>query len=97
LEGLPVREDDIFEMITSKLRAEKAEPSEDPHASAALRSSRAGLLDAAAGVLAAMRALLEATEDHLRLRRDRLLDGTDGSTREPAPEPSSRHRIDLTY
>jgi hypothetical protein len=91
-----VREDDLFEMITSRLRVAEQEPTEDPNSAAALRSSRAGLLDAAAGVLAAVRVLLEATEDHLRLRRDRLLDATD-SSRGQDREPSSRHRIDLTY
>jgi hypothetical protein len=61
----------------------------------ALSSSKAAVLDATANVLAAVRQLLQATEDMVRLRRDRL-------TQEPAPPaPRERHRgrerVDLTY
>jgi len=64
----------------------------------ALSSSKAAVLDATADVLAAVRRLLQVTEDMVRLRRDRL-------TEEPAPPASrapreqhrGRERVDLTY
>jgi hypothetical protein len=61
----------------------------------ALSSSRAAALDATANVLAALRQLLQATEDMVRLRRDRLIE-------EPAPpapweQHRGRERVDLTY
>ena len=53
-----------------------SEPS-DPHtADEPYVASRAAMLDATANVLAAMRELLQATEDMVRLRRDRLTDPT---------------------
>jgi len=61
----------------------------------ALAGSKAAVLDATANVLAAVRQLLQATEDMVRLRRDRL---TEQPT-PPAPreQPRGRERVDLTY
>ena len=61
----------------------------------ALSSARAAALDATANLLAALRQLLQATEDMVRLRRDRLIE-------EPAPRAAREHhrgreRVDLTY
>jgi hypothetical protein len=64
----------------------------------ALSGSKAAMLDATADVLAALRRLLEATEEMVRVRRDRLI----GEQQEPsvsasAPEQRRRERVDITY
>ena len=64
----------------------------------ASRASRAAVLDALAGVLAATRVLLEVAEDAVRSGRDRLLvaEKSDDDSEDRPPEPPSG-RIDLTY
>jgi hypothetical protein len=67
-------------------------------ADVALSGSKAAMLDATADVLAALRRLLEATEEMVRVRRDRLIGES-----EPPVVPSSgsvqhrRERVDITY
>jgi hypothetical protein len=64
----------------------------------ALSGTKAAMLDATADVLAALRRLLEATEEMVRVRRDRLI----GEQEEPAVPSSGRpqhrrERVDITY
>ncbi len=62
-------------------------------------SAKAAMLDATVGVLAALRQLLQAAEDLVRERRDRM--GTSAATDPPPSSPSpaqpGRERLDLTY
>ena len=64
----------------------------------AMVASRAAMLDATANVLGAVRELLQAGEDMLRLRRDRL---TTDAEEPPPPTPlrreRPRERVDFTY
>ena len=62
---------------------------------AALSGSKAAMLDATANVLAALRQLLQATEDMVRVRRDRLIE--DPEVPAPPREQHGRERVDLTY
>jgi len=62
---------------------------------AALSGSKAAILEATADVLASLRKLLQATEDLVRLRRDRLLDEPEAP--QPPREQRRRERVDLTY
>ena len=58
------------------------------------------MLDATANVLAAMRELLQAAEDMVRLRRDRLTDvdvAAPPAPSDPAANGPHRQRIDFTY
>jgi hypothetical protein len=57
--------------------------------------SRAAVLDATANVLAALRQLLQATEDMVRLRRDRLIE--EPASPAPREQHRGRERVDLTY
>jgi hypothetical protein len=64
----------------------------------ALSGSKAALLDATADVLAALRRLLEATEEMVRVRRDRLIgEQEEPSVSAPAPAQHRRERVDITY
>jgi hypothetical protein len=64
----------------------------------AMVASRAAMLDATANVLGALRELLQAGEDMVRLRRDRL---TTEAEEPPPPTPlrreRPRERVDFTY
>jgi hypothetical protein len=62
---------------------------------AALSSSKAAVLDATVNVLAAVRQLLQATEDMVRLRRDRLTEPPEAPA--PREQHRGRERVDLTY
>lgn len=62
---------------------------------AALSGSKAAILDATANVLASLRQLLQATEDMVRLRRDRLIE--EPTAPEPPRDQRTRERVDLTY
>ena len=61
----------------------------------ALSSARAAALDATANLLAALRQLLQATEDMVRLRRDRLIE--EPAPRAPREHQRGRERVDHTY
>ena len=64
----------------------------------ALAGSKAAMLDATADVLAALRRLLEATEEAVRVRRDRLIgEQEECSVSEPVSEPRGRERVHITY
>jgi hypothetical protein len=64
----------------------------------ALAGSKAAMLDATADVLAALRRLLEATEEAVRVRRDRLIgEQEEASVSAPESEQSRRERVDITY
>jgi hypothetical protein len=68
------------------------EPDETDAAAEPYVASRAAMLDATANVLAAMRELLQATEEMVRLRRDRLVDGDAGPAAPPSGTTANGHR-----
>jgi hypothetical protein len=78
--------------------AEDDEPRPARVADPAMVASRAAMLDATANVLGALRELLQAGEDMVRLRRDRL---TTDAEEPPPPTPlrreRPRERVDFTY
>jgi hypothetical protein len=87
-----------FAFMRDLLATEPDEPETRLAVDAQTAGSKAAVLDATVNVLAALRQLLQATEDMVRLRRDRLLEVRDDPpvTRR-APEQPRRERVDLTY
>ena len=86
---------DLFDDADPWVEPDETDAADDPYV-----ASRAAMLDATANVLAAMRELLQATEDMVRLRRDRL---TEAEPKTPAAPPGPaaangrrRQRIDFT-
>jgi len=64
----------------------------------ALSGSKAAMLDATADVLAALRRLLEATEEMVRVRRDRLIgEAGEADVRSSESAQPRRERVDITY
>jgi len=74
------------------------EPSEHARSGAPdeeLTGSKAAVLDATANVLGALRQLLKATEDMVRLRRERLI--AKPAPPRPRVEHHGRERVDISY
>jgi len=74
---------------------ESSEPAQDRPLDEELMGSKAAVLDATANVIGALRQLLQATEDMVRLRRERL------TQKPPPPPPRAEHhgreRVDISY
>jgi hypothetical protein len=86
---------DLFDDAEPWSEPSDSEPADEPYV-----ASRAAMLDATANVLAAMRELLQATEDMVRLRRDRLTDADAETPASPSASAANGHprqRIDFTY
>ena len=97
---MPEASDLPFAFLRDML-AQGGEPDDDagegPRSDPATESGKAALLDATVGVLAALRQLLQAAEDIVRVRRDRL--GSDAPDASPprSSSQSGRERLDLSY
>ena len=78
--------------------ADEDEPRAARSADPAMAASRAAMLDATANVLGALRDLLQAGEDMVRLRRERLnIDAEEPPPPTPLRPERPRERVDFTY
>jgi hypothetical protein len=64
---------------------------------AATEAAKTAMLDATVNILAGLRQLLQAAEDMVRLRRDRVASTSPEAPQSPTDAPHGRERLDLTY